>query len=89
MDLEDWTSRFVFTVWVLALMTIPMQNIFPQVVKAVLLTLLVALTFDRWILNFLNVEAGYLDDHSIDWQDGFDPLNQSVVAIQFVLDTRS
>ncbi len=81
MNLQDRVICFVLTVWILALVSIPVQDIFPQVVETVFFSVLILFSLNRGIVDFLDIKCCYFDSYSNDWKDTADFVNEAVMSI--------
>ena len=88
MNLQDRVICFVLAVGILTVVSISVQDIFPQVIKAVLLSILVLFPRDGGIVDFLDVKGGYLAGNAFDWNNPTDTLDESVVSVELMTNAR-
>ena len=81
MNLQYRTICFVLTVWILALVSIPVQDIFPQVVETIFFPVLVLLSLNSGIVDFLDIKCCYFDSHSNDWKNTANFVDKAVMSI--------
>ena len=77
----------VLAFWVLAFMLISVQDVFPQVVKAILLPILVMFPLDGGILDFLDIKSRNLNGYAFNRESTADFVDKTMVSIELVSNT--
>ena len=78
---------FTLALAVNASVTIPCQNILPNVPKAHLLALLIFFALDVWILNLLRIKLGNLDCCLRYWKQLMSQADNLQVTLDLLLNT--
>ena len=81
MNLQNWFVCFVIAVGILAFMSVSMQDIFPQIIKAVLLSILILFPNDCGVLDFLDVKCSNFDCYRSDREGTAYLVDKSVMSI--------